>query len=93
MGTIAGRTFGFIGLERIGGIVVYELTDPTAPRFVQYVNNRDFNGDPELGTAGDLAPEGLIFIKAAQSPSNRPLLVVANEVSGSTTIYEITPAP
>ncbi len=93
VGTIAGRTYGFIGLERIGGIVVYDLSNPTSPRFVQYVNNRDFRGDPEAGTAGDLAPEGIEFVKASDSPSHRPLLIVANEVSGSTTIYEITPAP
>ncbi len=91
-GVINGRTYAFIGLERISGVMVYDVTDPTAPVFVQYVNNRDFNGDPEAGTAGDLGPEGLIFITAADSPTDNPLLVVTNEVSGSTTIYEITSA-
>lgn len=92
VGTIGRRTFGFIGLERIGGIMAFELTNPAAPRFVQYINNRDFSGDPVLGTAGDLGPEGIIFVKASQSPNGRPLVIVANEVSGSTTIYQIDPA-
>lgn len=90
IGKIAGRTYGFIGLERIGGIVVYDLSEPTAPRFIQYLNNRDFSGDAELGTAGDLAPEGVLFIEGKDSPTKKPLLVVTNEVSGSTTVYEIT---
>ena len=88
-GTIKGHTFAFIGLERIGGIMVYDVTTPAAPKFVQYINTRDFSGDPESGTAGDLGPEGLIFIPESQSPNGKPLLVVAYEVSGSTSIYEI----
>ena len=88
IGVIKGRTYAFIGLERIGGVMIYDVTQPMAPRFVQYVNNRNFAGDPAAGTAGDLGPEGLVFIPAHQSPSGQPLLVVANQVSGSTTIYE-----
>ena len=86
---IKGHAFAFIGLERIGGIMVYDVTTPAAPKFVQYVNTRDFSGDPESGTAGDLGPEGLIFIPKTESPGEKPLLVVGYEVSGSTSIYEI----
>jgi hypothetical protein len=89
-GVIAGRTYAFVGLERVGGVMVYDVTTPTSPTFVQYINNRDFSGDAEAGTAGDLGPEGLIFIPGEDSPNGTPLLVVANEVSGSTTVYEIT---
>ena len=89
VGRIGGEAYAFIGLERVGGIMVYNVTDPLIPRFVQYINNRDFSGDAEAGTAGDLAPEGLLFIPEDESPTNLPLLVVTNEVSGTTTIYEI----
>ncbi len=90
LGRIGEALYAFIGLERIGGVMVYDITDPTAPVFVTYTNNRDFSGDAEAGTAGDLGPEGLLFIPAADSPNGRDLLVVANEVSGTTTIFQIS---
>ncbi|MCB8928023.1 MAG: choice-of-anchor I family protein [Ardenticatenaceae bacterium] len=89
VGVINGRTYAFIGLERIGGIVVYDVTNPTSPQFVEYINTRDFSGDAEAGTAGDLAPEGLTFIPASESPNGNALLVVGYEVSGSVTIFNI----
>jgi hypothetical protein len=89
LGEIDDRIYAFIGLERIGGVMVFDITDPRRPRFVEYVNNRDFAGDPEAGTAGDLGPEGLIFISAKDSPTRKPLLVVANEISGTTSVYTI----
>jgi hypothetical protein len=88
IGAHHGRTYAFIGLERVGGIVVYDVTKPWAPSFIQYLNTRDFAGDPEAGTAGDLGPEGLVFIPAWQSPSHKALLVVAYEISGTTAIYQ-----
>lgn len=71
--------------------MIFDVTKPTAPRYVDYINNRDFAiEDVENEDAGDLGPEGLVFISAKDSPNHKPLLVVGNEVSGSTTIYEIT---
>ena len=90
VGKIKGRTYAFIGLERIGGVVVYDVSNPAAPSFVQYLNNRDFSQAPDSPLAGDLGPEGLLLIEAHESPNKKPLLVIANEVSGTTTVYEIT---
>ena len=90
VGRINGKTYAFIGLERVGGIMVYDVSNPNVPAFVQYINNRDFSGDAEMGTAGDLGPEGLVFIPRRAAPHRKaPLLVVTNEVSGTTTVYYI----
>ncbi|MBW4485063.1 MAG: choice-of-anchor I family protein [Tildeniella torsiva UHER 1998/13D] len=88
IGEVNGRTYAFIGLERFGGVMTYDITNPTEAFFVDFVNNRDFAGDAETGTAGDLGAEGLTFISAANSPNGSPLVVVANEVSGSTTVFD-----
>lgn len=90
LGEIDGRTYAFIGLERMGGAMVYDITTPTSPVFQDYVNNRDFSVDPATApAAGDLGPEGLIFIDGHKSPTDVPLLVIANEVSGTVTLYEV----
>ena len=96
VGTVGDSTYAFIGLERIGGVMVYDITDPANSTFVQYINNRDFSQDVTLadGTTnpavGDLGPEGLTFISSEDSPNGEPLLVVSNEVSGTTTVYEVS---
>ncbi|MCD0504316.1 choice-of-anchor I family protein, partial [Bordetella petrii] len=71
LGKIGDKTYAFVGLERIGGIMVYDITDPAAPGFITYVNSRDFSVDSaaDPGAAGDLGPEGLAFVPAADSPS------------------------
>ncbi len=89
VGTISGRTIAFIGLERIGGIMTYDVSNPHRPRFLDYVNNRDFGADPESPAAGDLGTEGLVFIPADKSPNGSPLVAAANEVSGTTTIFQV----
>ncbi|MGK2927031.1 MAG: choice-of-anchor I family protein, partial [Lysobacterales bacterium] len=91
VGQVGGRQYAFVGLERVGGIMVFDVSRPEATRYVNYVNHRDFSvDDVETPAAGDLGPEALLFIKAEDSPNGAPLLVVGNEVSGTTTVYEIT---
>lgn len=93
VGQVGGRTYVFVGLERVGGVVTYDVTDPSRARAVSYVNNRDFavsvEDGGELAAAGDLGPEGLLFLPGEASPTRRPAVVVANEVSGTTTIYAV----
>lgn len=98
VGKIGEQHFAFVGLERVGGIAVYEITDPASPTFVEYVNNRDFafnieddidDGAEPAGAAGDLGPEGMAFVSLEDSPVDAPLLLVGNEVSGTTTVYRI----
>jgi DNA-binding beta-propeller fold protein YncE len=89
LGKAYGRMLAFIDFERIGGVVTYDVSDPNDPRLVDYYNNRFFSSTFDPLTAGDLGPEGLTFISADNSPTGKPLLVVAQELSGTTTIYEI----
>ncbi|GMA30104.1 choice-of-anchor I family protein [Litorihabitans aurantiacus] len=101
LGVVDGRTYAFVGLERVGGIAVFDVTVPADATFVTYINNRDFSvsaenaiadrGDPAqvLTAAGDLGPEGLAFIPAEGSPTGGPALLVGNEVSGTTTLFAI----
>jgi 2',3'-cyclic-nucleotide 2'-phosphodiesterase (5'-nucleotidase family) len=104
IGQIDGRTYAFIGLERVGGIMAYDITDPTNAQFVTYLNNRNFavsmedsvkagTGAADLPQAGDLGPEGITFISAEDSPTGEPMLAVGNEVSGTTTIFAINTIP
>lgn len=80
LGRLGAKTYAFVGLERIGGVIVYDVTNPMAPFFVTYVNTR-----PD----GDLGPEGVMFIPAVRSPNKHPLVIVGNEVSGTTTIFRV----
>lgn len=80
-------TFALIGLERQGGIMIYNITDPTAPYFVNYFNNRNFGADATTPEAGDLGVEDIVYISAADSPTGSPLVVTSNEVSGTVTIW------
>lgn len=80
--------FAIIALERIGGLMVYNINDMAAPYFVQYINNRNFNvnlstppSDLELRVAKDLGPEGMVLFDHQ--------LAISNEVSGTTTVYTI----
>ena len=84
-----GRTYLFVALERIGGIVVYEVVNPGAPTFVQYINTRNFSAPTTSVAAGDLGAEGVLVVQAEDSPTGQPLLVVANEVSGTVRIFGI----
>ena len=95
IGVINGRTYAFIGLERISGVMVYDITDPAAPVYQRFLSNRDFTVDNnalqlDAGAAGDLGPEGLVFIPATDSPDGLPYLVTSNEISGTVTAYELS---
>lgn len=89
LGRVGGRVYAFVGLERVGGTAVFDITEPADATPVGYWTTRVYAGDPVTGTAGDLGPECLIFIPAAISPTRVNLLVSANEISGTVTIFEV----
>ena len=84
LGTVGNRLYSFVGIERAGGFMVYDITNPSNPLLTNYIN------DWQLG---DRSPEGLLFIPAADSPNGTPLLIVANEVSRNVAIYSVEPVP
>ncbi|MEZ9508822.1 choice-of-anchor I family protein [Vibrio cyclitrophicus] len=96
---INGKQYAFIGLERQGGIMVYDVTQPKNASFISYLNNRDFtqpvctkvdeDGDCDNETynskAGDLGPESIKYF----TRSGNHFIAVGNEVSGSTSVYRV----
>ncbi|BBI32273.1 choice-of-anchor I family protein [Cohnella abietis] len=86
-GKVGSRTFAFVGLERIGGIMTYDVTDPANATFANYINTREFNSSNVLGT--DTGPEGIDFIPAVDSPTGLPLLLVAYEVGGTVAVLQL----
>ncbi|WP_405565008.1 choice-of-anchor I family protein [Polaribacter sp. Asnod6-C07] len=81
---IEGSYYAFILLERIGGIMIYDVTNPTSPKFLQYLNSRETTTD-----SGDLGPEGIVFVDKNESPNGTALIIVSNEVSGTLSIYSL----
>lgn len=65
----------FVGLERTDTVIVYDITNPSAPQYLQSIKTGD-------------APEGLLFIPAAKSPNKRSLLVVSSEGDGAVKFFQ-----
>lgn len=86
IGEVNGRKLAFIGLERMGGVMVYDVTNPFSASFVDYFNNRGVVEDADI--TGDLAPEGMKFIPATDT--NEAMLIIGNEISGSVSVWEIS---
>lgn len=80
VGELAGKAYAFIGLERVSGIFIYDITKPKRSYPVSYI---------DLKAQGDIAPEGLAFI---QRDDNTGWLLVSNEVSNTISLYEIAAA-
>lgn len=81
---IDGNHYLFVGLERIGGAMAFNVNNPSAPIYIGYYNNRD------VATNGpDRGSEGILFISKEQSPNGNALLLLANEVSSTVSIFEI----
>ncbi|MGB7086255.1 MAG: choice-of-anchor I family protein [Phormidesmis sp.] len=83
IGRYQGRTVAFVGLERTGGVMIYDISDPAQATFLDYA--------PALPE--DISPEGVLYISPEDSPTGQPLLVTTNEVSGTTAIYQVVSEP
>jgi hypothetical protein len=76
-GKAYGRNLLFVGLERSGGVLVFDATDPAAPQLLEWKQTED------------ISPEGMQFVKEEDSPTGKALLVVSYEISGTTRVFEI----
>ncbi len=83
IGEFDDMVLAFIGLERAGGVAVYDITDPNAPSFLDYI----------VGSGDDISPEGLEFVSAADSADGKAFLLVSHEVSGTTVRYNVSAVP
>lgn len=81
---LSDKQYAFVSLERVGGVMVYDVTNPDAVKFVDYKNSRSVSA-----YTGDHGPEGLVFIPAAATATAKNYLVVANEISGTLTVFEV----
>ena len=88
VGQVGDKTYAFIGLERLGGIFVYDVTNPYNATFVDYVINRDLTEGGDV--IGDSGPEGMVFVAADRSPTGLALVIIGNEVSGTVSVWQIT---
>ncbi|AXT73917.1 choice-of-anchor I family protein [Vibrio sp. dhg] len=95
---INGRYYAFIGLERQGGIMVYDISEPSQAVFLHYVNHRNYEqpvctqveesecaNDTYNPKAGDLGPESINYF----TRNGDHFIAVGNEVSGTTSVYRI----
>jgi len=79
---IGSKTYAFVGLERAHMTLAFDVTDP---------NNVTYTGAAQR--AGDLNPEGGLYISAADSPTGKALYVTSNEVSNNVSVFEVAVKP
>jgi hypothetical protein len=84
VGNINGDQYAFLALERIGGAIMFNVSNPTAPVYTGYRNHRTVTGGPDRGA------EGIIYIPDSLSPNGHALIIVANEISSTLSIMQIT---
>jgi DNA-binding beta-propeller fold protein YncE len=91
LGTVDGKTYAYVGLEKQGGFFVYDITDPSSPSMVEYFNDIDYTktfdykNDPVPADIDDMAPEG----SAVFTQDGKHYYVNANEVSGTVSVFEM----
>lgn len=80
VGKVGAHSYAFVGLERAGGIMIYDITNPNEPYFVKYLYDPDNK---------DISPEGITFESAEDSPNGKPTLLASFELSGTTSAWEL----
>ena len=76
IGYVGRKVIAFVGMERSDAVAIYDISNPTSPKFLKLLK------------CGD-APEGLTFIHASESPNQKSLLVVSSENDGVIKVYAV----
>lgn len=101
--TLDGMTMLALMLERQNGVLLYDITNPNAPVYLDYINTYA-SGVVGSNTSDRLvSPEGSVFISAADSPTGTALLLVGYEghdgganttiIEGGIGVYQVVPEP
>jgi hypothetical protein len=75
VGTFGNKIVAFVGLERADAVMIYDISTPTAPVYLQTL----LTGD---------APEGVTYVKPEDSPNKKGMLIVSSEGDGVVKIYQ-----
>jgi len=84
-GVVGGVPLLFVGLERTHAVLVYDVSDPTAPGLVDVIDVASESG------VGARRPEGLAFIPGAANGTGQALLAVTSELDGALSLFAIQP--
>ena len=95
VGRAYGRMWMVLGLERDGGLMLYDVTDPTFPIFKSYINTSNPAGNllqstKKTAAAGDVSPEGILIVNEKDSPTGKAMVIVSYELSGTVGMYQFS---
>lgn len=95
IGRAYGRLWMVLGLERDGGLMLFDVTNPVEPVFKSYINTSISTGNMLQSTknkaaAGDISPEGILFVSDKESPTGKAMVIVSYELSGTVGIYQFS---
>jgi 5'-nucleotidase len=95
VGEVFGKTIAFVGLERASGVMAFDVSDPTnvndTPLFWERSTTNYTATELPLADIGDISPESVAFVPAEDSPTGFPLVYVSYELSGTTSVFQMTP--
>lgn len=88
VGMVGNSRIAVLGLERMSALVVFDVTRPSAPTLVKWLQMLPTTPTP-AAQATAWSPEGVIFVPAEKSPNGKALFITSYELSGSLTIHQI----
>ena len=96
-----GTILAFVGLERTGGIMTFDISTPASTTFQDFLNVRNWRTSAadqstytdELTYNLNDGPESLIFIPATDSPIGTEMLLAATPLAARLTAYAVHKGP